>query len=94
MLENFSLELDKTESRLDMVSKKVAQVLQLSDGNLKEIVIDVFTLLQTVQILLVRQIFNLFLQYVIYDEYYLFIMSTYNYKHNTVFANTQNLSCN
>lgn len=34
MLENLSTELDKTESRLDMVSKKVAQVLQLSDGNL------------------------------------------------------------
>lgn len=33
MLENLSSELDKTESRLDMVSKKVAQVLQLSDGN-------------------------------------------------------------
>lgn len=33
MLENLSTELDKTESRLDMVSKKVAQVLQLSDGN-------------------------------------------------------------
>ncbi|XP_060878983.1 syntaxin-10 isoform X1 [Metopolophium dirhodum] len=31
MLENLSSELDKTESRLDMVSKKVAQVLQLSD---------------------------------------------------------------
>lgn len=61
MLENFSSELDKTESRLDMVSKKVAQVLQLSDGNLKEIVIDVFTILQTVHILLVRQISNLFL---------------------------------
>lgn len=61
MLENFSLELDKTESRLDMVSKKVAQVLQLSDGNLKEIVIVVFTILQTVHILPVRQISNLFL---------------------------------
>lgn len=34
MLENLSTELDKTESRLDTVSKKVAQVLQLSDGNL------------------------------------------------------------
>lgn len=33
MLESLSTELDKTESRLDMVSKKVAQVLQLSDGN-------------------------------------------------------------
>lgn len=31
MLEDLSTELDKTESRLDMVSKKVAQVLQLSD---------------------------------------------------------------
>jgi len=37
MLENLSTELDKTESRLDMVSKKVAQVLQLSDGNLNSI---------------------------------------------------------
>lgn len=37
MLENLSTELDKTESRLDMVSKKVAQVLQLSDGNLSNI---------------------------------------------------------
>lgn len=34
MLENFSSELDKTESRLDMVSKKVGQVLQLSDGSI------------------------------------------------------------
>lgn len=34
MLENLSTQLDKTESRLDTVSKKVAQVLQLSDGNL------------------------------------------------------------
>lgn len=37
MLENLSTELDKTESRLDMVSKKVAQVLQLSDGNFNNI---------------------------------------------------------
>jgi len=37
MLENLSSELDKTESRLDMVSKKVAQVLQLSDGNFSDI---------------------------------------------------------
>jgi len=37
MLENLSTELDKTESRLDMVSKKVAQVLQLSDGNFNDI---------------------------------------------------------
>lgn len=37
MLENFSAELDKTESRLDMVSKKVSQVLQLSDGNFNKI---------------------------------------------------------
>ncbi|KAL4113957.1 hypothetical protein QTP88_017503 [Uroleucon formosanum] len=34
MLENLSSELDKTESRLDMVSKKVAQVLQLSDDDI------------------------------------------------------------
>lgn len=39
MLENLSTELDKTESRLDMVSKKVAQVLQLSDGNFNDIYI-------------------------------------------------------
>lgn len=37
MLENLNTELDKTESRLDMVSKKVAQVLQLSDGNLSNV---------------------------------------------------------
>jgi len=39
MLENLSSELDKTESRLDMVSKKVAQVLQLSDGNFSDIIL-------------------------------------------------------
>lgn len=39
MLENLSSELDKTESRLDMVSKKVAQVLQLSDGNFSDFIL-------------------------------------------------------
>jgi len=42
MLENLSSELDKTESRLDMVSKKVAQVLQLSDGNFSNIILYYF----------------------------------------------------
>lgn len=46
MLENLSTELDKTESRLDIVSKKVAQVLQLSDGNLNNIILHEFIFFQ------------------------------------------------